>query len=129
MELTIIQLTLMAVVGVVAAMICKKYQMEFSAIISMGICLLLMFFMVQAIDELIAFINQLAGVMNLQYIGILLKLIGIAYVCEFASGLCKDAGYQAISGQIEMAGRVAMMVLTIPIMQSIIQTIEQFLSG
>lgn len=129
MELSVIQLTLLAVVGVLAAMVCKKQHLEFSTVISMGICIFLMVFVVQAVDGLLAFLYSLAGVMNLQYIGILLKLIGIAYVCEFASGLCRDAGYQAVSGQIEMAARVAMMMLTIPIMQSIIQTIEQFLSG
>lgn len=128
MNLSIVQLVLLAVIGMLAALVCKKHQMDFSALISIGICLLLMFFMVQAFDELVAFIQQIAGFMNLEYVGILLKLIGIAYVCEFASSLCKDAGYQAISGQIEMAGRVAMMVITVPVMTAIIETIEQFLS-
>lgn len=128
MNLSIVQLVLLAVIGMLAALVCKKHQMDFSALISIGICLLLMFFMVQAFDELVAFIQQIAGFMNLEYVGILLKLIGIAYVCEFASSLCKDAGYQAISGQIEMAGRVAMMVITVPVMTAIIDTIEQFLS-
>lgn len=128
MELSIVQLVLLAVTGMLAALSCKKHHIEFSALISIGICLLLMFFMVQAFDGLVDFIQQLAGTMNLEYVGVLLKLIGVAYVCEFASGLCKDAGYHAISGQIEMAGRVAMMVLTIPVMEAIIETIEQFLS-
>lgn len=128
MELSIVQLVLLAVIGMLAALSCKKHHMEFSALVSIGICLLLMFFMVHAFDGLIAFIRQLAGTMNLEYVGVLLKLIGVAYVCEFASSLCRDAGYQAISGQIEMAGRVAMLVLTLPVMEAIIQTIQQFLS-
>ncbi len=128
MDLSIVQLVILAVIGMLAALLCKKNQADFSALISIGICLLFMFFMVQALDELVALIQEIAGFMNLEYVGILLKLIGIAYICEFASGLCKDAGYQAISGQIEMAGRVAMMVITMPIMVAIIQTIGQFLS-
>lgn len=128
MELSIVQLVLLAVIGMLAALVCKKHQVDFSSVISIGICLFLMFFMVQAFDELVEFIQQIAGVLNLEYIGILLKLIGIAYVCEFASDLCKDAGYQAISGQIEVAGRVAMMVITIPIMLAIVDTIQAFLS-
>ena len=105
----------------------RKQQADMSVIVSIGICLLLMFFMVQAFDALVSFIQKISGYMNLEYVGVLLKLIGIAYVCEFASSLCKDAGYQAISGQIEVAGRVAMMIITIPVMLAIIDTIEQFL--
>lgn len=128
MDLSIVQLVILAVIGMLAALVCRKYHADYSTLISIGIGLLLMFFMVQAFDGLLVFINQLAGYVNLEYVGILLKLIGIAYVCEFASGLCKDAGYQAISGQIETAGRVAMMVITLPVMMAIVETIQEFLS-
>lgn len=127
MELSIVQLVLIAVVGMLIALTFRKRQADMSVIVSIGICLLLMFFMVQAFDALVSFIQKISGYMNLEYVGVLLKLIGIAYVCEFASSLCKDAGYQAISGQIEVAGRVAMMIITIPVMLAIIDTIEQFL--
>lgn len=127
MELSIVQLVLIAVVGMLIALTFRKQQADMSVIVSIGICLLLMFFMVQAFDTLVSFIQKISGYMNLEYVGVLLKLIGIAYVCEFASSLCKDAGYQAISGQIEVAGRVAMMIITIPVMLAIIDTIEQFL--
>ncbi|MBQ8147748.1 MAG: stage III sporulation protein AD [Lachnospiraceae bacterium] len=128
MELSIVQLALLAVIGMLIALLCKKHQAEVSTIISLGICLILMFFMVQAFDELVAFVQQIAGIMNLEYVGVLLKLIGIAYICEFAASLCKDAGYQAISGQIEMAGRIAMMIISLPVIQSIINTISAFMS-
>ncbi|MBP3506457.1 MAG: hypothetical protein J6K43_08670 [Lachnospiraceae bacterium] len=127
MELSIVQLALLAVVGMIAALVCKKQQIEVSTMISLAVCLILMFFMVQAFDELVVFIQELSGYMNLEYVGVLLKLIGIAYVCEFASGLCKDAGYQAISGQIEMVGRVGMMIITIPVMKGILDMIQQLL--
>ncbi|MBO5239544.1 MAG: hypothetical protein J6B50_12335 [Lachnospiraceae bacterium] len=127
MELSVVQLALLAVVGMIAALVCKKQQIEVSTMISLAVCLILMFFMVQAFDELVIFIQELSGYMNLEYVGVLLKLIGIAYVCEFASGLCKDAGYQAISGQIEMVGRVGMMIITIPVMKGILDMIQQLL--
>lgn len=127
MTLSIVQVVLLAVIGMIMALVCKAKSAEMSVIISLGICLLLMFFMVQAFDELVLFVQKIAGYMNLSYVGVLLKLIGIAYVCEFASGLCKDAGYQAVSGQIEMAGKVAMMVISLPVMLAILDTIQNFL--
>ena len=127
MTLSIVQVVLLAVIGMIMALVCKAKSAEMSVIISLGICLLLMFFMVQAFDELVLFVREIAGYMHLSYVGVLLKLIGIAYVCEFASGLCKDAGYQAVSGQVEMAGKVAMMVISLPVMLAILDTIQNFL--
>lgn len=127
MTLSIVQVVLLAVIGMILALVCRSKSAEMSVIISLGVCLLLMFFMVQAFDELVQFVQRIAGYMNLSYVGVLLKLIGIAYVCEFASGLCRDAGYQAVSGQIEMAGKVAMMVISLPVMLAILDTIQNFL--
>lgn len=128
MEISIVRLAVLAVLGILAALLCKNRSVEFGILISMAVCLMIIGFMLKGFEELATFLKQLTGTLNLTYIGILLKLIGIAYVCEFASGLCKDAGYQAVSVQIEMAGRVAMMIISIPVMTAIIQTIQRLLS-
>ena len=54
----------------------------------------------------------------------LYKMIGIAYVAEFAAGLCKDAGYSALSGQIEMAGKIILISLSMPIILEVLDTIR-----
>lgn len=127
MDISIIRLAVLAVLGILAALFCRNKGMEFSVLVSMAVCLMIIGFMLQGFGELSDFLQQLTGSLNLNYIGILLKLIGIAYVCEFASGLCRDAGYQAVAVQVEMAGRVAMMIISIPVMTAIIQTIQTLL--
>lgn len=124
MDISIVRLAIVAVLGILAALFCRNRGMEFSILVSMAVCLMIIGFMLKGFEELADFLQQLTGSLNLTYIGILLKLIGIAYVCEFASGLCRDAGYQAVAVQVEMAGRVAMMIISIPVMTAIIQTIQ-----
>lgn len=127
MSLSIIQFSVLAVIAMLVAVLLKKYQPELSMVICIGMCMLLLFYLVQAFDEIQSFFTFISGTVNIEYIGVLLKLIGIAYICEFASGLCRDAGYQSISGQIETAGRVAMLVITLPIMRAIVETVNGFL--
>ncbi|MDD6268158.1 MAG: SpoIIIAC/SpoIIIAD family protein [Clostridium sp.] len=128
MEISIVRLAVLAVIGILAALLCRSRNTEFGILISIAICLLIIGFILKGFEQLADFLRQLTGNLNLTYVGVLLKLIGIAYVCEFASGLCKDAGYQAVSAQVEMAGRVAMMIVSIPVMTAIIQTIQALLS-
>ncbi len=127
MSLSIIQFSVLAVIAMLVAVLLKKYQPELSMVICIGMCMLLLFYLVQAFDEIQSFFTFISGTVNIEYIGVLLKLIGIAYICEFASGLCRDAGYKSLSGQIETAGRVAMMVITLPIMRAIVETVNGFL--
>ena len=54
---------------------------------------------------------------------ILLKSLGICLVCEFASDVCKDMGQQGLSGAIELFGRVTVIILSLPIFESIISAV------
>ena len=76
-----------------------------------------------AIKQLQSFIQ-----INQAYVGILVKVIGITYVTEFAASLCKDSGYQAIADQIELVGKLAIIAISMPILLALLETINTFLS-
>jgi stage III sporulation protein AD len=75
----------------------------------------------------VEYISQITEYINIDimYIEIILKMIAIAYICEFASCLCKDAGYSAIGTEIELAGRVSMVVISLPVLLSVIDIITR----
>lgn len=62
------------------------------------------------------------------YLSILYKMIGIAYVAEFASGICKDAGYSFLAGQIELAGKLTLLTISMPVMMAVFDTIQKVLT-
>jgi len=62
-----------------------------------------------------------------EYLSILLRVIGITYICEFSANICKDAGYQSIAGQIEVLGKLSVMLAGIPILFAVINQIQSFM--
>ena len=64
---------------------------------------------------------------NQVYLSALLKMVGIAYVAEFSSGICKDAGYSAVGSQIEIFGKLSILAVSMPIFTALIETMEGFL--
>ena len=78
---------------------------------------------VDAIREVGTFIN-----IEKTYIGTLIKMLGITYLAEFSSGICKDAGYQALATQIEIFAKITISVLSLPILLALLRTIREFLT-
>lgn len=64
---------------------------------------------------------------NIVYVETILKIIGIAYIAEFASQITKDAGQGAIASKIEMAGKILILAMAIPILTVLIETIIQLI--
>ena len=64
---------------------------------------------------------------NSVYLVTLLKMVGITYVAEFASGICKDAGYGSLGNQIEIFGKLSILGISMPILLALFGTLETFL--
>ena len=71
-------------------------------------------------------INSVAGPGN-DYWKTLWKILGITYAAEFSSAICKDAGYQTIALQIEVFAKITILVLSLPVLSALLQTIRGFL--
>ena len=64
-----------------------------------------------------------AGGVSQYYFSLIMKIIGVAYICEFASQVCRDAAQGAAALKLELAGKVAILLLSMPVLSSIIQTV------
>ena len=79
--------------------------------------------MIDVIKQINSYID-----MDVAYVGTLVKMLGITYVAEFSSSICKDAGYQTIAQQIEIFGKLAILVLSMPVLLALLDTIKDILS-
>ena len=61
------------------------------------------------------------------YLTVLVKIIGITYIGQFSSGICKDAGYASTGAQIDLFCRLSVMVLSMPVLLAILDTISEFM--
>ena len=74
------------------------------------------------IAEIVGFIFNISeGSAVADYVKTLLKAAGIAYVVDFAAGLCRDAGEGGIASYVEMAGRCEIVLLTLPIAKELLE--------
>lgn len=128
--MTIIQVGIMGVVGILLAVQLKQEKAEVAVYISVVISLLVFFGILEQLEVIVATVNEISSYIQIEksYIMTLIKMIGITYVAEFSAGLCKDAGYQAIASQIEMFGKLTILVLSLPILLALLRTIQEFLT-
>lgn len=84
------------------------------------------------IDEITKIIQMLEGIaeqanMNMVYLQTILKIIGIAYIAEFGAQIAKDAGQASIASKIELAGKILILVMAIPILTAVIEMVLSLL--
>ncbi|QTM99795.1 stage III sporulation protein AD [Sediminibacillus dalangtanensis] len=105
----------------------QQSSMAFLLILITGIVIFLA--VIQYIAEIFSLINTLGQKANINgiYIETILKIIGIAYIADFGAHLTRDAGLGAIAAKIELAGKVFILVLAVPILTAVIETILGFL--
>ena len=110
------------------AMFLRTQKAEYSIFISLCIAILILFCVLglfaSAKDQLSSISAYLT--MDNQYYGLLFKMIGITYLCEFCGGICKDAGYQAIGSQVEIFGKISILLAGVPILMTLLETIQGF---
>lgn len=59
------------------------------------------------------------------YLGTLLKMVGITYIAEFASGICRDAGFSALGTQVEMFGKLSILAVSAPVLQALLRNLSR----
>lgn len=123
-----------ACVGLVAvflAMTIKNIQSEYALLISVAACIILFTFCVIRLDVILETVTQIQERLSIHsaYIGIIVKVIGIAYISEFSANLCKDAGYSGIASQIEMFGKLSILAMSMPVLTALLTTIQDFIEN
>jgi stage III sporulation protein AD len=122
-----------AVIGIIAVLMAitfKKGREEYSLYISIVACFIILLLGIGKLEVILDTINRLQGhiKINKAYIDILIKIIGITYVTEFAASLCKDSGYHAIGDQVELVGKLSILAISMPILLALLDTINNFMT-
>lgn len=106
----------------------RKERAEISTVIGIVSGMIIFSYMLTQISVVIRFITELLNMVAIEagYYMQLLKMLGIAYVAEFASSICKDAGQQSIAGMIELFAKISIVVLSIPGLVFLVETLERF---
>ncbi len=117
------------IVGVLIAIKLKSFQSPLWIYLSLALSLYVVFYITGRLTFVFDFLDRVMGQIGLEsgYFEILIKIIGISYLCEFASNICRESGFTAVAGQIEIGGKLTMMVMSMPILMAIVETITSVL--
>lgn len=125
----IIRISVIGIAGIAMAMMVKEIRPEYAIYLSLTAGVLILFFAVGKLSFLVGSIQKIQEYIPIEsaYITILMKMIGITYIGQFASGICKDAGYSAVAGQIELFGKLSVLAVSMPVVTALLETIYEFL--
>ncbi|RHV38176.1 stage III sporulation protein AD [Ruminococcus sp. OM05-10BH] len=122
-----------AAIGVCAALIALQFKggkTEYGIYVSIAAGILLGAGIIGKLSTVLDTVKEIGSFLQIEgsYLGVLLKMLGITYVAEFASNICKDSGCQTIAAQIQLFGKITVLALGMPVLLTLLRTIEAFLS-
>jgi len=127
--LDIIQITGLAVIAIALINVIKPQRPELGIMLSIITGIIIFMFVASKITIVVSYINNFAEKANVNtvHLSLLLKIIGISYIAEFASEICKDAGESAIASKVELAAKVIIVAMSMPIVGSLLDLIVRIM--
>lgn len=128
--MTVVTMAVVGIVSVLLAVGLKGYRGEYGTYLVMSAGVFIFFYAVGRMEIILETLKKVQGLICIDpvYLSALLKMVGITYVAEFASGICKDAGYGAIGTQIEVFGKLSVLAVSMPILLALIDTLQVLLT-
>lgn len=125
----IVRVGFLGIAGVLLAVQFKSQKPEYAVYIGLGLGVLIFAYAIRQVEAVIGQLDRIKGYLNgaESYLSILLRVIGITYICEFSAGICRDAGYQSVAGQLEILGKLAVMFAGLPVLFAVIEQIQNFM--
>lgn len=124
----IVKIGIVGILGALLGVLLKQIKTEYFLYVTIALCMVLFFFGFRVFLALTDYWKQLKGLLgeNSSYFTTLLKLVGITYICECACGICRDAGMSAVATQIEILGKLTVLLTGIPILLGVLNLIREF---
>lgn len=126
----VVKIVMLGMTGVMLGLFLKGTRPEYSVYLSLAVGVSIFLFMAGKLSYLFDSVLKIQEYVpvDTKYLTILLKIIGATYIGQFASAICKDAGYGAIANQIEIFVKLYIMVLSMPVLLALMETIYGFLA-
>lgn len=125
----VIKIIGIALIALIIIILLKQYKPEFAIYISLLTGVLILFLVMDELTGIIRLIQTIANKasINQQFLTILIKITGIAFLSEFAVSICKDSGEAAIASKIELGSKIVIISMSIPILSSLLEIILKVL--
>jgi stage III sporulation protein AD len=120
-----LQIVGLGLIATFLVVLLKEHKSSAAFLLTVFAGCVIFLFLIDKISEILRMLQKMAAdtKINMIYVETILKIIGIAYIAEFAAQISKDAGQGAIASKIELGGKIIILALAIPILTAIIETV------
>jgi stage III sporulation protein AD len=125
----VLQIVAIGLMATVLIGVLRSQRPELAVLLSVAAGVILFLLVLGKIGSIVGIITDLsarAGI-SVVYLGTIMKIIGIAYIAEFGAQICRDAGEGAVATKIEFAAKILIMVLAVPIVVAVLQSLLKLL--
>lgn len=128
--MTVVSIAVLGLTAMILAVQLKGVKGEYGIYLAAAAGLVIFFYGISKLETIIEAIKQVQTYikMNQVYMNTLMKMIGITYIAEFSSGICKDAGYGSLGNQIEIFGKLSILAVSMPILLALMEMVQEILS-
>ena len=125
----VIKIVCVGLVSLILIIVIKQYKPEFSVYISLIAGAIILILIMDKISSIVYLLKSLSNktTINNEFLTLLLKITGIAFLIEYAESICKDSGEAAIANKIDVGGKIIIISMSIPIIASLLETIIKIL--
>lgn len=112
----ILNIVALAIIGVSFAMVIRPYRPEMAMITAIVTSLIIILYIMADLGGIVTNLQALAEsyAVNTEIIGVLIKIVGIAYLAQVGAKICADAGESAIAAKVEICGRILILAAAMP---------------
>ena len=123
--MNIVSIGVLAVVAVIVALTLRPKNAEIALMLTVACSVLILVALLSQARQIIGTVNSIvaASQINTGYIAILLKVVGICLLTEFAVNTCRDAGSQSLAGNVSLAGKLLVTITALPLYTDILTTV------
>lgn len=128
--MNIIQIIGIGFITTALAVLLKQYRPELAFALPILCSALILLIIAPYLKELLAMLSNIAEKTGIEgtYVKIIIKIIGVAYICQFSAELCKDAGESSVAAKIEFAGKIMIITLSMPIIYKLLEIINRIIN-
>lgn len=131
MDMDIFRIAAIGICGVVISSVVKGYKPEFALYVVISTVLVIFIMVIYKLTSVFEFLGEIYNQISYgkNFFPIILKVLAVAYIADFTAQICKDSGESAIAGKVELAGKVMIFYLAVPVMVAVMELINKMLPG
>lgn len=126
----IIKISIIAIICIFVSSMLKKYNQEFSAIVSACGGVIIFLICVDQLEGILEYFTEIYNVTNFDFsfLSVILKIVGVGYITEFTADIAEDFGDKAISSKVLLGGKIVICGIALPIIKELLSVLLSLLS-